>query len=74
MHLSIRTAGRATQLDEGNPASRWACGRALWLNGDKDGGISQLRTAIRLSPGFAMGHQTLAFIVSQSGSPDEARS
>ena len=74
MDLAIRTAGRAMQLDEENPASRWAYGRALWLNGDEDGGISQLRTAVQLSPSFAMGHQTLAFMVSQSGSPEEAHS
>lgn len=69
---ALRAAGRAMHLDEDNPASNWDYGRALWLNGDVDGGTSQLRRAVDLSPGFAMGHQSLAFVLGQSGAPLEA--
>ncbi len=70
--LALRSARIAIELDELSPTSRWAYGRALWLSGDEDGGLAQLSKAVDLSPSFAMGYQTLAFMLSQSGNPAEA--
>jgi tetratricopeptide (TPR) repeat protein len=72
IELALRSASIAIELDELSPTSRWAYGRALWLSGDEDGGLAQLSMAIDLSPSFAMGFQTLAFMLSQSGNPVEA--
>ncbi len=70
--MAMRSAARAMQLDEQSPASRWAYGRALWLNSDTDAGILQLRTAVDISPSFAMGYQSLSFFLFQSGNPSDA--
>jgi TolB-like protein len=70
--LALRTASRAMQLDDQSPASRWAYGRALWLNGDVTGGIRELRTSVEISPSFAMGYQSLSFFLFQSGAPEDA--
>lgn len=72
VELALRSASTAIELDELSPTSRWAYGRALWLSGDEDGGLAHLSKAIELSPSFAMGYQTLAFMLSQSGNPSEA--
>ena len=42
-------------------------GRALWLRRDQDQSIVELEKAIDLSPNFALGHYTLAFVQSQAG-------
>jgi len=47
-------------------------GRALWLRGEQDQSISELERAIDLSPNFATGHYTLAFVHSQTGDPNAA--
>lgn len=70
--LALRTASRAMQLDDQSPASRWAYGRALWLNGDQTGGIREMRTSVEISPSFAMGYQSLSFFLFQSGTPEDA--
>lgn len=72
IELALRSAVTAIELDELSPTSRWAFGRALWLSGDEGGGLAQLSKAVDLSPSFAMGYQTLAFMQSQSGDPTEA--
>ena len=72
VELALRSASRAMQLDDQSPASRWAYGRALWLNGDEAGGIRELRTSIEISPSFAMGYQSLSFFLFQSGTPADA--
>lgn len=70
--LALKSASRAMQLDDQSPASRWAYGRALWLNGDKLGGIREMRTSVEISPSFAMGYQSLSFFLCQSGAPADA--
>lgn len=70
--LALRSASRAMQLDDQSPASRWAYGRALWLNGDRAGGIGEMRRSIEISPSFAMGYQSLSFFQFQSAPPDDA--
>jgi tetratricopeptide (TPR) repeat protein len=47
-------------------------GRALWLRGHQDQSVVELETAIDLSPNFALGHYTLAFVHSQGGNPRAA--
>ena len=47
-------------------------GRALWLRGGHDESVVELERAIELSPNFALGHYTLAFVQSQAGDPHAA--
>jgi tetratricopeptide (TPR) repeat protein len=60
-------AGRSVMVDDRDPAAHWAMGRALWLRGRPEQSIGELERAIDLSPNFAMGHYTLAFVHSQTG-------
>ncbi len=64
---AYETAGQSLMADERDPAAHWAMGRALWLRGSHDQSIGALEQAIELSPNFALGHYTLAFVHSQSG-------
>lgn len=66
------TAGQSLMVDERDPAAHWAMGRALWLRGHQDQSIAALEQAIDLSPNFALGHYTLAFVHSQGGDPHAA--
>lgn len=63
------TAGQSLDVDNRNPAAHWAMGRALWLRGDHDPSVAELEQAIDLSPSFALGHYTLAFVQAQTGDP-----
>jgi DNA-binding SARP family transcriptional activator/Tfp pilus assembly protein PilF len=65
-------AGRSLMVDDRDPAAHWAMGRALWLRGEQDQSIAELERAVDLSPNFATGHYTLAFVHSQSGDPNAA--
>jgi DNA-binding SARP family transcriptional activator/TolB-like protein len=60
-------ASRALLADEHDPAAHWALGRALWLRGELDQSLTELDTSVELSPNFALGHYTLAFVHAQSG-------
>jgi tetratricopeptide (TPR) repeat protein len=44
----------------------------LWLRGRHDQSLVELERAIDLSPNFALGHYTLAFVHSQAGDPRAA--
>ena len=66
---ALEAAGRALIVDEHDPAAHWAMGRALWLIGRHDEAIGELRQTVDLSPNFALGHYTLAFVHSQSRDP-----
>ena len=65
-------AGQSLMVDDRDPAAHWAMGRALWLRGRQDQSIVELEQTIDLSPNFALGHYTLAFVQSQSGDPRAA--
>jgi DNA-binding SARP family transcriptional activator len=65
-------AGKGLMVDDRDPAAHWAMGRALWLRGQQDQSISELERAVDLSPNFATGHYTLAFVHAQSGDPNAA--
>lgn len=69
---AFETAGQSLIADDRNPAAHWAMGRALWLRGQHDRSVVELAQAIDLSPSFALGHYTLAFVHSQAGDPQAA--
>jgi len=65
-------AGQSLMVDDRDPAAHWAMGRALWLRGQQDQSVLELECAVDLSPNFALGHYTLAFVHSQGGDPEAA--
>jgi TolB-like protein len=67
--LAYETAGRSLLIDDHNPASHWAMGRALWLRGHQDESLGELERCVDLSPNFALGHYALSFVHSQAGDP-----
>jgi DNA-binding SARP family transcriptional activator/TolB-like protein len=69
---AIDAAGQSLMADDRDPAAHWAMGRALWLHGRMDQSVIELEQAIDLSPNFALGHYTLAFVHSQGGDPHAA--
>ncbi|HEY0855544.1 MAG TPA: transcriptional regulator, partial [Albitalea sp.] len=69
---ALQTAGDSLAVDDRDPAAHWAMGRALWLRGAQEQSIVELGTAVDLSPNFALGHYSLAFVHSQSGDPQAA--
>jgi len=69
---AFETAGQSLLVDERDPAAHWAMGRALWLRGSNDDAVVELKRTIDLSPNFALGHYTMAFVQSQSGDPAAA--
>jgi DNA-binding SARP family transcriptional activator/TolB-like protein len=69
---AFATAGQSLMVDDRDPAAHWAMGRALWLRGQHDQSIVELERSIDLSPNFALGHYTLAFVQSQAGDPSAA--
>jgi DNA-binding SARP family transcriptional activator/Tfp pilus assembly protein PilF len=69
---AYETAGQSLMVDDRDPAAHWAMGRALWLRGRHDQSVIELEQAIDLSPNFALGHYTLAFVHAQGGDPRAA--
>jgi DNA-binding SARP family transcriptional activator len=65
-------AGQSLMADDRDPAAHWAMGRALWLRGRHDQSVVELEQAIDLSPNFALGHYTLAFVHAQAGDAQAA--
>jgi tetratricopeptide (TPR) repeat protein len=69
---AFETAGQSLFVDDRDPAAHWAMGRALWLRDHQEQSLVELERAVDLSPNFALGHYTLAFVHSQSGDPRAA--
>jgi len=69
IEAAYRSAAQGVLVDEYDPATHWALGRALWLRGRLDESLAELGTSVDLSPNFALGHYTLSFINAQSGDP-----
>jgi TolB-like protein len=69
---AFETAGQGLMVDDRDPAAHWAMGRALWLHGRQDQSVVELERAVDLSPNFALGHYTLAFVHSQRGDAQAA--
>jgi TolB-like protein len=72
VELAYRIASQGLMADDHDPAAHWAMGRALWLRGRQDESLAELAASVELSPNFALGHYTLAFINSQSGDAQAA--
>ena len=72
INQAFETAERSVVVDDRDPAAHWAMGRALWLRGNLDDSLVELATCVDISPNFALGHYTLAFVHSQSGDPRSA--
>lgn len=72
MDRAFETAGQSLIVDDRDPAAHWAMGRALWLRGQQDQSLVELRGAVDLSPNFALGHYTLGFVNCQSGDAESA--
>jgi DNA-binding SARP family transcriptional activator/Flp pilus assembly protein TadD len=71
--LAFETAGQALEADPNDPAAHCALGRALWLRCEHDRAVGELNEAIRLSPNYALGHYSLAFVQCQTGDPARAK-
>jgi DNA-binding SARP family transcriptional activator/Tfp pilus assembly protein PilF len=69
---ACEAAGQSIMADDRDPAAHWALGRSLWLRRQFDQSVVELEQAIDLSPNFALGHYTLAFVHSQTGDPHAA--
>ena len=69
---AFEAAGQSLMADDRDPAAHWAMGRAFWLRGQHDQSVIELEQSIDLSPNFALGHYTLAFVHSQAGDPRAA--
>lgn len=72
IHLATSAASASLIADERDPAAHWAMGRALWLQGEQQDAVAALERAVDLSPNFALGHYTLAFVNAQTGDPQGA--
>ena len=70
--LAFDAAGKSLMADDRDPAAHWAMGRALWLRNQHAQSVSELETAVDLSPNFALGHYTLAFVNAQTGDANAA--
>ena len=64
---AFEAASQSLLADGRSPAAHWAMGRALWLRNRHDQAVLELGQAVELSPSFAVGHYSLAFIHSQAG-------
>ncbi|HEY0825120.1 MAG TPA: transcriptional regulator, partial [Ramlibacter sp.] len=64
---AYRAAVEGVMADELDPGAHWAMGRAMWLRNRPDEALGELRTAVDLSPNFALAHYTIGFVHAQSG-------
>ncbi len=69
---ALESARRGMLVDDRDPAVHWAQGRALWLGGMHEQSVMELGQAVDLSPNFAQGHYSLAFVQAQAGDPEAA--
>ena len=69
---AFEAASQSLIADDRDPAAHWAMGRALWLRGRRVESLTELETAVDLSPNFALGHYMLAFVNATSGDPRAA--
>ena len=67
-------AERSHELDPLDPAANMAMGRLYLSDGRPEDGVLWLDRAVDLSPSFAKGHYSRAFLNVLSGRPDQSRS
>jgi DNA-binding winged helix-turn-helix (wHTH) protein/TolB-like protein/tetratricopeptide (TPR) repeat protein len=65
-------AARAVEIDPHDAAAHCALGRALWIIGAREEAIEALERATALSPSYAFGHYSRAFIQAHSGDAETA--
>ncbi len=66
---AFRAAEQSLMADDRDPSAHWAMGRALWFRGQNEHSLIELEKAVDLSPSFAHGHYSLAWVHAQSGDP-----
>lgn len=64
---AYEAAGQSLMADDRDPAAHWSMGRALWLRDRLEQSVAELEESVDLSPNFALGHYTLAFVRAQAG-------
>lgn len=64
---AYRFAEQSVALDERDPTSHWALGRALWLLERQEDAVEELGLSVALNPNFALGHYSIAFVQAQGG-------
>lgn len=65
-------ASQGLMADDRDPAVHEVMGRALWLRDQMEGALTELETAIDLSPNFVPGHYTFSFFHCLAGDPQAA--
>lgn len=69
---AYRAAAEGLMADESDPSSHWSLGRAMWLQDRPEDALRELQSAVELSPNFALGHYTIAFVHAQTGDAEIA--
>ena len=72
MQRAYAAAAQSLAVDDRDPAAHLAMGRALWLLRRHEQSVLELQCATDLSPNFALGHYSLAFVQSQAGDAQAA--
>ncbi|RWJ97337.1 MAG: hypothetical protein E5X49_33350 [Mesorhizobium sp.] len=70
--IAHHLAARAVEIDPHDPTAHCALGRALWIVGAREEAIEALECATVLSPSYAFGHYSRAFIQAHSGDAETA--
>lgn len=68
-----RCAERAFELDPLDPFVNFALGRSFWLEGDLDSGLAWLERTTELSPNYAQGVYSRAFVETLCGQAHEGK-
>jgi DNA-binding winged helix-turn-helix (wHTH) protein/tetratricopeptide (TPR) repeat protein len=70
--IALHSANAALEADPLSPVAHWAFGRAKWLVGDPEAGLSHVGQAVALCPSFPNAHYMLGFIECFNGDPGTA--
>lgn len=69
---SLEYAHESVSLDQRDPLSHWALGRALHLSSDFDRSVQEFELSNDLNPNFAFGHFSQAFAMMHSGDHEQS--
>jgi tetratricopeptide (TPR) repeat protein len=73
LERAVGSAYHALQVDPQDPFASFNMGRALWLEGDVDGGIDWLDRALTVNPNYAQCYYTMGMTQLLSGSSEVAQ-